>query len=197
MSYLNHLRKDPVMRELIKNSKIEEPEIKKPIFLVLIYSIMGQQLSTAVAEIIRVRFHELFRKKTPTPKDVLSIPFMDLKKIGLSASKTNYILNVCDFFIENKITDSQLHKMDDEELLQFLTSIKGVGRWTVEMVMMFAMKREDVFPVHDLSIQQAMIKHYKIRKKDDKQALLEKMTKIAEQWQPYRTYACFYLWMNK
>jgi len=197
MSYLKQLRKDPVMQEIVKTVKISALEIKKPIYLQLIYSIMGQQLNTAVAKILETRFHELFRKKIPTPKDILDVPFMELRAIGLSTSKTNYILNVCDFFIENKVTDAQLHKMKDEELISYLTEIKGVGKWTVEMVMMFAMQREDVFPTADLGIQQSMIKHYRIRNKEDKKALMEKMTNIAEQWKPYRTHACLYLWMNK
>jgi DNA-3-methyladenine glycosylase II len=197
MSYLKQLRKDPVMLELTKATSIHLPEIRKPIFLELVYSIMSQQLSTTVADIIKKRFHELFRKKQPTPRDVLAIPFMELKKIGLSTSKTNYILNVCDFFIEHKVTDAKLHKMSDEELIEYLTSIKGVGKWTVEMVMMFAMKREDIFPVMDLGIQQSMIKHYKIRHKDNKQVLIERMMKISEQWQPYRTYASLFLWKSK
>ena len=87
--------------------------------------------------------------------------------------------------------------MEDEALIKFLTSIKGVGRWYVEMVMIFAMQRENIFPVTDAGLQKNMAKYYRIRNKEDKKALMEKMTNIAEQWQPYRTYACLYLWVNK
>jgi DNA-3-methyladenine glycosylase II len=197
MPYLKQLRKDPVMQEIVKTVKISALEIKKPIYLQLIYTILGQNLNPEVAKILENRFHELFRKKIPTPKDILDVPFMELREIGLSTSKTNYILNICDFFIEQKVTDNQLQKMEDEALIEFLTSIKGVGRWNVEMVMIFAMQRENIFPVTDAGLQKNMAKYYRIRNKEDKKALMEKMTNIAEQWQPYRTYACLYLWMNK
>jgi DNA-3-methyladenine glycosylase II len=197
MSYLKQLRKDPVMQEIVSSTKIKVPEAKNPIYLQLIYTILGQNLNNEVAKILETRFHELFRKKNPTPKDILDVPFMQLREIGLSASKTNYILNICDFFIDHKLTDKQLHKMEDEALVEFLTSIKGVGKWNVEMVMILAMQRENIFPVSDAGLQQAMIKHYRIRNKEDKKALMEKMTAIADQWQPYRTHACLYLWMKK
>lgn len=197
MSYLKQLRKDPVMQETMSSTKIKVPEAKNPIYLQLIYTILGQNLNPSVAEILETRFHELFRKKIPTPKDILDVPFMELREIGLSTSKTNYILNICDFFIEQKVTDNQLQKMEDEALIEFLTSIKGVGRWNVEMVMIFAMQRENIFPVTDAGLQQTMAKYYRIRNKEDKKALMEKMTNIAEQWQPYRTHACLYLWVNK
>jgi len=196
MSHIKHLKKDPILKPIIEKQNTITLTEQKPIFLHLCYAIMGQQLSTAVADIIRVRFHELFKKKIPTPQDILAVPFMELKKIGLSTSKTNYMLNVCDFFIENKTTDAKLHKMEDEELIEFLTSIKGVGKWTVEMVMMFAMGRENVFPSNDLGIQQQMKKLYKIRKTDKKEIMLA-METVAEQWAPYRTYACMYLWNDK
>ena len=98
--------------------------------------------------------------------------------------------------LEHKVDDKKLHKMTDEELVIFLTAIKGVGRWTVEMLLMFTLGREDVFAVDDLGIQQAMIKVYKIDP-TDKKALREKMLKISAKWAPYRTYACFYLWKYK
>jgi len=197
MSYLKQLRKDPVMQEIVSSTKIKVPEAKNPIYLQLIYTILGQNLNNEVAKILETRFHELFRKKIPTPKDILDVPFMQLREIGLSASKTNYILNICDFFIEQKLTDKQLHKMEDEALVEFLSSIKGVGKWNVEMVMILAMQRENIFPVTDAGLQQAMIKLYRIRNKEDKKALMEKMTAIADQWQPYRTHACLYMWMKK
>ena len=86
--------------------------------------------------------------------------------------------------------------MTDDEVMDFLLPIKGVGRWTVEMQLMFALGREDVFAVDDLGIQQAMIKLYKL-KTDDKKQLRERMLKISEKWKPYRTYACMHLWRYK
>ena len=196
MNYLEHLSKD---KKLIKILDKKNPVIltkEKNIYLFLCYSIMSQQLSTKVAEIIKERFLEIYKSKKPSLEDIAATPFATLKSIGLSDSKVNYILNVCDYFIEHKITDAKLHKMPDEELIQTLTSIKGVGRWTVEMVMMFAMEREDVFSADDLGIQQRMCSLYGIDNTSKKQMKIE-MENIAAKWSPFRTYACRYLWSWK
>lgn len=145
---------------------------------------------------IYARFLNLFSKKIPSPKDVLDLPFDTLRGIGLSNSKTNYIRNVCAFFIDNKVTDAKLHKMEDEELIEFLVQIKGIGRWTAEMILMFTLGRPDVFAVDDLGIQQAMTKLYKLDA-SDKKDMKNKMLQISEKWRPYRTYACRYLWQWK
>ncbi|MEI8054361.1 MAG: DNA-3-methyladenine glycosylase 2 family protein [Bacteroidota bacterium] len=154
---------------------------------------MSQQLSTKVAAIIHERFLALYKNKKPSLQQITSTPFSVLKSIGLSDSKTNYLLNVCDYFIANKLTDSKLHKMSDENITEMLTQIKGVGRWTSEMVLMFSMGREDVFAVDDLGIQQQMCKLYNIDMASKKEMKL-KMQQVAENWKPYRTYACRYLW---
>jgi DNA-3-methyladenine glycosylase II len=83
--------------------------------------------------------------------------------------------------------------MDDEELIEFLVQIKGIGRWTAEMILMFTLGREDVFAVDDLGIQQAMTKLYKLNA-EDKKGMKQEMIKISSKWSPYRTYACRYLW---
>jgi DNA-3-methyladenine glycosylase II len=193
MNHLEHLSKDIKLIKILdkKNPVILTKE--KNIYLFLCYSIMSQQLSTKVAEIIKERFLEIFNSKSPTLENIAATPFATLKSIGLSDSKVNYILNVSDYFIEHKITDSKLHNMTDEELIQTLTSIKGVGHWTVEMVMMFAMGREDVFSADDLGIQQQMCSLYSIDNTSKKLMKME-MEKIAANWSPYRTYACRYLW---
>jgi len=108
----------------------------------------------------------------------------------------NYVQNVAQFFKENKITDAQLYKMSPEEVIELLTQIKGVGRWTVEMLLMFSLGHEDVFAVDDLGIQQAMIRLYKI-KYESKKELREKMIKKSQSWAPYKTYACLHLWKWK
>lgn len=195
MSYLKQLKKDSKLATIIGNEKIQLPSHAN-IPLRLMASIMSQQLSTQVAKILYGRFIELFKGKEPKPQQVLDIPFDDLKGIGLSIGKVFYIQNVAQFCIENKITDKKLQKMSDEEIIELLTQIKGVGRWTVEMLLMFSLGREDVFAVDDLGIQQAMAKLYRL-KTDDKKKLKEKMQTIAEQWKPYRTYACMYLWRWK
>jgi DNA-3-methyladenine glycosylase II len=98
--------------------------------------------------------------------------------------------------LERNVDDDHLHAMNDEEVIEFLTSIKGVGRWTAEMLLMFTLGREDVFAVDDLGIQQAMTRIYELDA-TNKRELKKKMQEISQQWAPYRTYACYYLWKFK
>jgi len=193
MSHIQHLSKDKLLAKIIDKKNPLSLSTKKNIYLSLCFSIMSQQLSTKVAAIIHERFLALYKNKKPSLQQITSTPFSVLKSIGLSDSKTNYLLNVCDYFIANKLTDSKLHKMSDENITEMLTQIKGVGRWTSEMVLMFSMGREDVFAVDDLGIQQQMCKLYNIDMASKKEMKL-KMQQVAENWKPYRTYACRYLW---
>ncbi|MBC7933837.1 MAG: DNA-3-methyladenine glycosylase 2 family protein [Rhizobacter sp.] len=193
MPHIAHLSKDKKLAKIIALQQKYELQKRNHVHLHICSSIMSQQLSTKVAAVIYARFLALFKKKNPTPKDVVAIPFDELRAIGLSNAKTNYVLNVCNFFIDNKITDAQLHKMDSEALIDFLVQIKGVGRWTVEMILMFTLGREDVFALDDLGIQQAMTKLYKLDA-TDKKGMKQKMILLSNKWSPYRTYACRYLW---
>ena len=154
---------------------------------------MSQQLSTKVADVIYKRFIALYGGKEPLPQQILDTPFEQLRGIGLSNAKVSYVKNVAQFEIEKGMDLKKLRKMDNEEVITYLTEIKGVGRWTVEMLLMFALGREDVFAVDDLGIQNAMIKLYKLDNSDKKQ-LREKMLKVSSKWSPYRTYACVHLW---
>lgn len=193
MPHLAHLLKDKKLAKIIASQEKYELTKRSQVHLHLCSSIMSQQLSTKVAAVIYARFLALFKKKNPSPKDIVAIPFDELRSIGLSNAKTSYVLNVCNFFIEHKVTDASLHKMESEDLINFLTQIKGVGRWTVEMILMFTMGREDVFAVDDLGIQQAMTKLYKLDA-TDKKLLKQQMLQRSEKWKPFRTYACRYLW---
>ncbi len=196
MDYILHLGKDKKLRKVLENQDSLVLDRRKKIYLRLCASIMSQQLSTKVAEVIYNRFLALYGKKEPTARQILDTPFETLRSIGLSNAKANYVHNVCRFFIEEKITDAQLCKMSNEEVIAKLTQIKGVGKWTTEMILMFSLQHEDVFPVDDLGIQQAMTKLYKLDP-SNKKLLYEQMLKVAEKWRPYRTYACIYLWRWK
>ena len=166
---------------------------REKVYLHLCKSIISQQLSTKVAKVIFQRFLDLFGKEEPSAKEILKIPVEKFRSIGFSNAKASYVHNVCKFFVDNKITDERLHKMSNEEVLDLLTQIKGVGRWTVEMILMFTLGREDVFAVDDLGIQQSITKLYKLDS-SDKKLMKERMLKISSKWSPYRTYACRYLW---
>lgn len=196
MHYIEYLAKDKKFRQVLELQDPHELVRRKKIYLYLCASIMSQQLSTKVADVIYKRFLALYGKKEPTAQQILDTPFETLRGIGLSNAKTNYIQNVCRFFIEEQLDDKQLYKMSSEEVQQKLIQIKGVGKWTTEMILMFSLQHEDVFPVDDLGIQQAMIKLYKLDT-SSKKLLYEQMHKLAEKWRPYRTYACVHLWRWK
>lgn len=193
MNHRAHLQKDKKLKRVLDLQPPILLEKKRQVWLHLCASIMSQQLSTKVAAIIYERFLHLFPKRKPTLQLVADLPFETLRGIGLSNAKTNYVKNVCAFFIQEKITDAKLYKMDDESLIQYLTQIKGVGQWTVEMILMFTLGREDILALDDLGIQQSMIKLYNIEAANKKE-LKEKMLLHSKNWRPYRTYACRYLW---
>jgi DNA-3-methyladenine glycosylase II len=169
---------------------------QKPLYIYLCFSIMSQQLSTKVARVIRQRFLDLYGGKTPTPQQIVDTPFEKLRNIGLSNAKVNYVQNVARFELEHGMDHKKLAKLSDEEVIEYLTQIKGVGKWTTEMLLMFALCREDVFAIDDLGLQQAVIGLYELRHRN-KKIMRNKILKISEQWSPYRTYACMYLWRWK
>ena len=192
MEHLIHLGKDKKLKKIIDLQQPYVLQRKENVYLHLCGSIMSQQLSTKVAAVIYARFLNLYKNMKPTPKQIVATPVETLRGIGLSYAKANYVQNVCRFFIEEKITDAKLDKLSNEELIKYLSQIKGVGRWTVEMILMFTLGREDVFALDDLGIQQGIKKLYKLEGLD-KKALKEKMLLVSAKWKPYRTYACRYL----
>ncbi len=196
MEYLIHLRKDKKFKRLIDDCEPHQLKKRKNICTYLCASIMSQQLSTKVADIIYKRFIDLYNGKEPTPLQIIDTPFEKLRGIGLSNAKVNYVQNVARFEIEFGMDAKKLAKMSNEEVVDYLITIKGVGKWTIEMLLMFALGREDIFAVDDLGIQQAMIKLYKLNSADKKQ-LREDMLRLSKKWSPYRTYACIHLWQWK
>jgi DNA-3-methyladenine glycosylase II len=193
MHYINHLSKDKMLKKIISKQKPHKLVKRKNINTWLCASIMSQQLSTKVADVIYQRYLGLFEGKEPTPKQILETPFEKLRGIGLSNAKASYVQNVATFELESGLDHKKLNKMNNEEVIGYLTQIKGVGRWTTEMLLMFALGREDIFAADDLGIQNAMIKLYGLKNKDKKKFRSE-ILRISAQWSPYRTYACLYLW---
>ena len=195
MEYFSHLQKDKKLATILVEP-LHELQLRENIPLRLMASIMSQQLSTKVAKVIYKRFLEVYDGNEPQPQQVIDTPFETLRAIGLSNAKVNYVQNVARFCIDHNITDTKLLEMTNEQIIELLTQIKGVGKWTVEMLLMFTLGREDVFAVDDLGIQTAMIKIYRLAT-NDKKALKEKMLRISKKWRPYRTYACLHLWKWK
>ena len=163
-------------------------------YYTLLRSVVGQQLSVKAAATIFNRFLELFPGKYPNPEEVLLLLDEQLRGVGLSGQKTSYVRAVAEFKKSGKLEPEVISHLEDEELIKHLTHIKGVGRWTAEMLLMFALNRPDVLPLDDLGIQNAFKKQYNLT--EEKKALQARMTEIAEAWKPHRTLACKYLWRS-
>ena len=195
MEYIKHLSRDKALGKVIRTIGPITLKKGKPVYLRLCESIVSQQLSVKAAEAIHGRFRQLYGDIDPTPQQILDTPVEQLQGAGLSKAKARYLQNVARFAIENGMEIALLTKMTNEEVVEYLTQIKGVGRWTVEMLLMFVLAREDVFAVDDIGIQRSMAKLYGLNRKHKK--FKKQLFSIARNWAPYRTYACIYLWRWK
>jgi DNA-3-methyladenine glycosylase II len=195
MSYKKHLQKDKRLAAILKGDT-HVLTLQKNIPIRLMASIISQQLSTKVAAIIFDRFLSLYPGKKPTIQKVLDTSEETLRGIGISYAKIKYIYAVANFCQVHTITDKKLAQLPDEAIIDLLVQINGVGKWTVQMLLMFSLGRENVFAVDDLGIQQAMVKLYHLDPSNKKE-LKSKMLSISEAWSPFKTYACLHLWRWK
>ncbi len=190
-----HLRKDKVLKKIIDEIELPLRGKKANVYDSLIGSIVSQQLSVKAAATIHSRFIGIYGK-TPSPEEILETTHDVMRGVGLSNQKAGYLKNLAEYFLLKPIDNKYWLKLDDEEIIKELTSIKGVGTWTVQMMLMFNLNRPDVLPVDDLIIRQFIVKYYKIEALNKKEELNE-IHKIAKKWIPYRSYACLYLWASK
>jgi DNA-3-methyladenine glycosylase II len=193
-SALSHLRKDKILRKIIDQTGLPVREKKSNIYHSLLGSIISQQLSTKAAATIHARFLTLFDGK-PHPEMILETEHEVFRSVGLSNQKAVYVKNVADFFLNNPIENKHWNKLDDDTIIKELTSIKGVGKWTVQMTLMFTLDRPDVLPVDDLIIRNSIVRYYGLD--PNSKALIEDVYRVGEKWKPYRSIACFYLWAAK
>ncbi|NCX96150.1 MAG: DNA-3-methyladenine glycosylase 2 family protein [Chitinophagia bacterium] len=196
LPYYKHLAKDAKLKPLLDSITLNTIERQENVFIHLCKSIMSQQLNTKVADIIFNRFIELYNGIDPTPQAIMDTPIDTLKSIGLSNAKANYIANVATHFHEHAITDEMLYAKSNEEVIELLLPIKGVGKWTIEMLLIFALGRENVFSVDDYGLQTAMVKLYGIDIENKKERL-KHIKELAAAWEPYQSYACLLLWRYK
>lgn len=196
IDYHKHLAKDKKLKPLLALNDPFLLKINRRPDVYLYRSIISQQLSTKAAAVICNRFLQLFPKQLPDYDDVLNSDDEVMRSLGLSYSKIKYIKNVAAFGKEHTLTFKKLDGMDNATLIQHLTQIKGVGKWTVEMLLIFSLARQDVFSALDGGIQQAMIHLYGLEYSNRKD-LLQQMEAIAEKWAPYRSFACLHLWKWK
>ncbi|MDG3086262.1 DNA-3-methyladenine glycosylase [Vibrio hannami] len=194
---LEHLKQsDPVMKELIVSLPCPQAWSEREPFHALVESIVHQQLSIKAAATIWSRFESLFPENNPTPELLTTLSEETLRSAGLSRQKVKYVHSVAEFALTGRLEREYLDGCDNETVVSELTEIYGVGRWTVEMFLMSALARQDVFAPDDLIIQQSIQELYgyqELKGRVLKKALLD----VAKPWAPYRTIACRYLWAWK
>jgi DNA-3-methyladenine glycosylase II len=192
---IGHLSKDKKLKPLIDNCQIKVHKEAIPVFDDLIRSIVSQQLSTAAAATIYGRFAQSLHDRSPVSVQILEKSVEELMSFGLSYQKASYVQNVARYFDQHNLHTTDWNQLSDEAIIAELTNIKGVGKWTVEMILMFTLHREDVLPLDDLIIRNHMIALYEVT--STKKQLIQDLTAIGEAWRPFRTYACRYLWAAK
>lgn len=185
-------QRDPTLARIITTKDPFRLYADADAYLDLLQSVVSQQLSVRAADTIFRRFLDLFPRRNPTPARLLRLRMERLRSAGVSRQKAEYLKAVATFAQRGHLDSRLLQRMDDEQVIAHLTAIRGVGRWTAEMLLMFSLNRPDVFPVDDLGIQSAMRDLYKLR--GDGPRFKARLGRIAETWRPHRTLACKYLW---
>jgi DNA-3-methyladenine glycosylase II len=185
------LTADPIMNGVITVTGSLEPLPRRDLYTSLLSSIISQQLSTKAASTIWSRFMELVQHN-PKPLTISNLSIDKLRAVGISYQKAGYLTAVADFAIAGKLKESSIEKMPDDELVEYLTQIKGVGRWTSEMILIFSLNRPDVFPVDDLGVRQSVLSLYGME--DHGKNTSEELKFLSCQWRPYRSLVSRHLW---
>jgi len=190
---LKHFRKaDPVIAGLIRSLGPFEPKQRRGRFQVLVGSIISQQISTSAARAIRGRLDERLSPGTITAAKLASLSVDELRAIGISRQKAEYLLDLATHVLSGKISLRRLGNMPDEAVIEELVQVRGIGVWTAQMFLMFSLNRLDVFPFDDLGIRNAIRNLYKL----DEMPSKAEGRAISEPWKPYRSVASWYCWRS-
>ena len=187
--YIKILQKDRIMKKIIQNvgpctiRKIPNP------FEALIDAIITQQISDSAGQAVALRFRHLFNDKFPTPEIILEYTEDQLKNVGLSRMKSQYILDISYKVINGELNFKKFAKLEDEEIISELIKIRGIGRWTAEMYLIFGLGRKDIFPLGDLGLINGIKKIYSLKNPE-----MSVITRISDKWKPYRTFGTWYIW---
>ncbi len=182
------MKKDKKMKELILIHKKPKFTKSKNYFDSLSKSIIFQQLSIKAGSAIYNRYLNLFENRIPNSLQIINTDNFILREIGLSKQKVEYIKELSNYFYKSYNVDFKF--LTNQQIFDELIAIKGIGKWTIDMFLMFAIFRVDILPVSDLGIKKAFKKLYKLNELPTPQ----QMSKISKPWEPYRTIACYYLW---
>ena len=203
LAAVRHLKRvDPVMRRIIKRvgpCRLAE-RVQTNRLRTLVAAIIAQQISWHAARTVEKRFCDIFgcdsanrRSKFPTPQEILATPARRLRSAGLSRQKVRYIRDIAARAANGALPLARLGRMKDEAIMERLIAVKGIGRWTAEIFMMFSLGRPDVLPVDDLGLQHAVRIAYGLRRMPSEKKMLE----LAEAWRPHRSAASWYLWRSR
>lgn len=187
------MRRDAVLAPVIKKHRQRSP-LDSPVmdpFPALVRTITAQQISTKAAATIHGRLVALMPGGV-TPDAMLALSDDQFRQAGLSRQKTAYLRDLAAKVASGELPVHSLHELSDDEVIDAIVKVKGLGRWSAEMFLMFRLHRPDVLPVDDLGIVNAIMRLYGLRKKPK----ADRIRKIGEAWRPYRTVACWYLWRS-
>lgn len=191
VKYLSRI--DPLLNKVIEAGGKYSIKFRHDPFQSLLESIIYQQLAGAVASIIYKRFIKYYNDVIPLPSQILSTPDAILKiKVGLSSKKIEYLKDLSIRIADHRLDLNLLYTMTDEDIINQLTEVKGIGRWTAEMFLIFCLGRPDVLPVGDLGIRKAIQRVYSLPELPTPSTILA----ISQPWKPYRSVATWYLWKS-
>jgi DNA-3-methyladenine glycosylase II len=191
---VTHLGQDPILKPVLE--AIDYPDFNgdRAVYESLLNSIISQQLSVKAAQTIYGRFLNLFDGISPAPAVLRETDVRLLREAGISRQKASYLISVADHFSSHSLEPTYWSTRSDEAILEELVQIKGLGRWTVQMVLMFTLDRPDIFPVDDLGIRKGMMQLYGLSQEMPRTELYAQLETIAAAWSPYRTVACKDIW---
>lgn len=188
---LRHLRRaDPELAPLIRRHGPPGFRRTRDPFGSLARAIVYQQLSGSAAGTIHGRFLDLFGGRSPTPAELLAVPVDRLRAVGLSRGKASFLHDLAAHFADGRVDPRRFGRASDQEIAAMLMAVKGIGPWSVDMFLMFALTRPDVLPVGDLGVRKGMQLHFRLRTLPD----AARMQRLAEPWRPFRSAASWYMW---
>lgn len=188
-------RRDPVLAGIMRKigpCRLIDARAGRDPFVAVIQAIVSQQLSTKAADTIFRRFLALFPNNVPTAGEVLAAPETTLRGVGFSRQKISYLRDLSTKVSEGTVLFERLPSLHDEGVIESLVQVKGIGRWSAEMFLIFQLRRPDVWPVDDLGIRKAVQQAYRLRTLPSR----ERLQRLGEAWRPYRSIASWYLWAS-
>ncbi|MDQ6706840.1 MAG: DNA-3-methyladenine glycosylase [Acidobacteriota bacterium] len=189
---IEHLKADPILRAIIERVGDYTIQFREPTFESLVRSIVFQQLSGKVATVIFNRLATAVPDGRLTPENIMKLRPERMRKLGLSGQKIAYIRDLAKHVKRGKVSFAELPQMPDEQVIEHLTQVKGIGVWTAHMFLMFALQRHNVLPTGDLGIRSAIRKAYAM----NELPTVAEVEKLAAGWHPYCSIACWYLWRS-